>query len=121
MSKVKPNIITPFNDKKRIKDLVLEVISDTFVTTHTPDSVTLVGGLLTLTLTNKKFVFQDVAVDGLSDYIDVYLQGLKLEGDIYTVTDDGSDIIINFTESVGLDQSLFTTNDFEVKGKIVSR
>jgi len=121
MSKNKPNIITPFNDRERIKDLVLEVISDTFVTPHIPNTVTLSGGLLTLTLTNKKFVFQDIAVDDLSDYIDIYLQGLKLEGDIYTVIDNGSDIIINFTESVGLDQSLYDTDDFEVKGKIVSR
>ena len=121
MSKNKPNIITPFNDRKRIKDLVLEVITDTFVTSHIPDTVTLGGGLLTLTLTNKKFVFQDIAVDDLSDYIDLYLQGLKLEGDVYTVTDNGSDIIINFTEAVGLDQSLYDTDDFEVKGKIVSR
>jgi len=43
MSKKKPNIITPFNDKKRIKDLVLEVITDTFVTSHIPSSVTLGG------------------------------------------------------------------------------
>tara|TARA_B100000902_G_scaffold395226_1_gene453339 strand:+ start:633 stop:998 length:366 start_codon:yes stop_codon:yes gene_type:complete len=121
MRKIKPNIITPFNDRKRIKDLVHEVISDTFVTPHIPDTVTLTGGLLTLTLTNKKFVFQDIAVDDLSDYIDTYLQGLKLEGDVYTVRDNGSDIIINFTESVGLDQSLYDTDDFEVKGKIVSR
>lgn len=120
MSKNKPNIITPFNDRKRIKDLVLEVITDTFVTSHIPDTVTLGGGLLTLTLTNKKFVFQDIAVDDLSDYVDIYLQGLKLEGDTYTVINEDNNIIINFTESIGLDQSLYDTDDFEVKGKIVS-
>ena len=35
MSKVSPNIITPFNDRQRLKDLVFEVIDDTFITTHT--------------------------------------------------------------------------------------
>ena len=31
MSKKKPNIITPFNDRQRIKDLVNEVIDDIIV------------------------------------------------------------------------------------------
>ena len=112
MSKVKPNIITPFNDRQRIKDLVNEVIKDTFISTHVPDLVTL-DEFIILTLSNKKFVFQDVAVDGLKDYVDVYLLGLK--------QNDGTNIIISFTEALGLDDSLLTTNDFEVKGKIVSR
>ncbi|MGB2090235.1 MAG: hypothetical protein ACPH0A_08165, partial [Candidatus Poseidoniaceae archaeon] len=120
MSKQKPNIITPFNDRQRIKDLVNEVIDDTFISTHTPDSVTL-SEFISLTLANKKFVFQDVAVDGLEDYVDVYLTGLKQKDDSYSVTDDGTNLVISFTESLGLDDSLFTASDFEVKGKIVSR
>ena len=120
MSKQKPNIITPFNDKQRIKNLVLEVIDDTFISTHTPDTVTL-NEFMTLTLLNKKFVFQDVAVDELRDYVDIYLTGLKQKDDSYSVTDNGSNIVITFTESLGLDDSLFTTDDFEVKGKLVSR
>lgn len=120
MSKQKPNIITPFNDRQRIKDLVNEVIDDTFISTHTPDSVIL-NEFIVITLENKKFVFQDVAVDGLEDYVDIYLVGLKQKDDSYTVTDDGTNLIISFTESLGLDDSLFTSGDFEVKGKIVSR
>ena len=120
MSKVKPNIITPFNDRQRIKDLVNEVIKDTFISTHVPDLVTL-DEFIILTLSNKKFVFQDVAVDGLKDYMDVYLLGLKQKDNSYTVTDDGTNIIISFTEALALDDSLLTTSDFEVKGKIVSR
>jgi hypothetical protein len=120
MSKKKPNIITPFNDRQRIKDLVNEVIDDTFISTHTPNIVTL-NTFISLTLTNKKFVFQDVAVDGLEDYVDVYLLGLKQKDDSYGVTDDGSNLIISFTEALGLDDSSFVTTDFEVKGKIVSR
>lgn len=120
MSKQKPNIITPFDDKLRIKNLILEVIDDTFISTHTPDTVTL-DEFITLTLVNKKFVFQDVAVDTLSEYVDVFTTGLKQKDNSYSVTDDGSNIVISFTESLGLDDSLFTTDDFEVKGKIVSR
>ena len=121
MSKVKPTIITPFDDKKRFKNLVLEVITDTFIYTHTPDSVTIINGFLVLTLTDKKFVFQEIEVDTLSEYMDVYLQGLKLEDDIYIVVDNGSNLTISFTKSIGLDQNLYTSDDFEVKGKIVSR
>ena len=120
MSKQKPNIITPFDDKLRIKNLILEVIDDTFISTHTPDTVTL-DEFITLTLVNKKFVFQDVAVDTLSEYVDVFTTGLKQKDNSYSVTDDGSNIVISFTESLGLHDSLFTTDDFEVKGKIVSR
>jgi hypothetical protein len=37
------------------------------------------------------------------------------------VVDNGSDLTISFTKSIGLDQNLYTSDDFEVKGKIVSR
>jgi hypothetical protein len=120
MSKQKPNIITPYNDRQRIKNLVLEVIDDTFIYTHTPDTVIL-NEFITLTLLNKKFVFQDVAVDELSDYVDVFGMGLKQKDESYSVTEDGNDIVISFTESIGLEDSEFDTSDFEIKGKIVSR
>lgn len=77
MSKQKPNIITPFNDRARFKSLVQEVINDTRIFSHIPDSISLSGVLFTLTLSNKKFNFDEVQVDRLSDYIDVYLQGIK--------------------------------------------
>lgn len=120
MRKVKSNIITPFNDRKRIKDLIHEVLTDTVIYTYVPDIVTL-DEFITLTLNNKKFVFQDVAVDELSEYVDIYLYGLKQKDDSYLVVEKGTDIIISFTESLGLDDSLHEANDFEVKGKIVSR
>ena len=121
MSKQKPNIITPFDDKQRFKNLVLEVISDTTIFTHTPDSISLDGVLFTLTLSNKKFVFEEIKVDSLSDYVDVFLQGVKKPADSYGVTDNGTDIVINFTESITLDPSSIVNTDFSVKGKIVSR
>ena len=36
-NKPKPKIITPFDDKQRFKNLVLEVIKDMEIFTHTPD------------------------------------------------------------------------------------
>lgn len=120
-SKPKPNIVTPFNDRERFKNLVQEVINDTTIFTHTPDSISLSGVLFTLTLSNKKFVFDEIKVDSDSDYIDVYLQGVKKDSDSYSVTDNGTDIVINFTENITLAPELITNTDFSVKGKIVSR
>lgn len=120
-SKPKPNIITPFDDKQRFKNLVQEVINDTTIFTHTPDSISLSGVLFTLTLSNKKFIFEDIKVDIESDYVDIYLQGVKIAADIYSVTDNGTDIVINFTESIALSPEEIVNTDFSVKGKIVSR
>ena len=121
MSKLKPSVITPFNDRQRFKDLVLEVISDTSIFTLIPDSISLDGVLFTLTLLNKKFVFEDIKVDNLSDYVDVYLQGIKKSADKYLVTENGTDIIIAFTENITLSPLEIVVSDFSVKGKIVSR
>jgi hypothetical protein len=121
MSKKKPNIITPFDDKQRFKDLVQEVINDTTIFTHIADSISLSGDLFTVTLTNKKFVFEEIKVDSDSDYIDVYLQGIKSDAASYSVIDNGTNIVINFTESITLNPELIVNTDFSVKGKIVSR
>ena len=121
MSKVKPNIVTPFNDRQRFKNLVQEVIDDTTIFTYIPDSISLSGRLFTLTLSNKKFVYEDIKVDINSDYVDVYLQGIKKPSDTYSVTDNGVDIVINFTEDITLRPADIVRTDFSVKGKIVSR
>lgn len=120
-NKQKPNIITPFNDRKRFKDLIREVISDTTIFTHTPDSISLSGVLFTITLANKKFVYEDVKVDNLADYIDVYLQGVKKSSTLYSVTDDGTDIILQTNETITQRPDLIVSSDFLVKGKIVAR
>ena len=120
-SKPKPNIVTPFDDKLRFKNLVQEVINDTTIFTHVPDSISLSGVLFTLTLSNKKFIYEDIKVDVNSDYIDVYLQGIKKTADLYTVIDNGTDIVINFTENITLRPEDIVNTDFSVKGKIVSR
>ena len=120
-SKKKPNIITPFNDRERFKNLIQEIINDTTIFTHVPDSISLVGVLFTITLSNKKFVYEEVKVDALSDYVDVYLQGVKTTSTLYSVTDNGSDIIIQTNQTITLDPSSIVASDFVVKGKIVTR
>jgi hypothetical protein len=120
-NKQKPNIITPFNDRKRFKDLIREVISDTTIFTHTPDSISLSGVLFTITLANKKFVYEDVKVDNLADYIDVYLQGVKKSSTFYSVTDDGTNIILQTNQTITQRPDLIVGSDFLVKGKIVAR
>jgi hypothetical protein len=120
-SRKKPNIITPFDDRKRFKNLVQEVFRDMEIFSHVPDSISLDGVLFTLTLSNKKLVYEDVSVDIISDYVDVYLQGVKKTADTYSVTDNGTDIVISFTENITLVPEDIVKEDFSVKGKIVSR
>jgi len=120
-SRKKPNIITPFDDRKRFKNLVQEVFRDMEIFSHVPDSISLDGVLFTLTLSNKKLVYEDVSVDIISDYVDVYLQGVKKTADTYSVTDNGTDIVISFTENITLVPEDIVNTDFSVKGKIVSR
>jgi hypothetical protein len=120
-SKKKPNIIVPFKDRKRFKDLVQEAIDDTTIFTHVPDSISLVGVLFTITLSNKKFVYEDVKVDGLADYVDIYLQGVKKTSTLYSVTDNGSDIVIQTNATITRNPASIVRTDFVVKGKIVTR
>ena len=120
-SRKKPNIVTPFDDKQRFKNLIQDVFNDMEIFSHVPDSISLNGVLFTLTLSNKKFVYEEVSVDNLSDYIDIYLQGIKKMASTYSVTDNGTDIVINFTENITLDPPSIVNTDFSVKGKIVSR
>ena len=119
--RVKPNIVTAFDDKQRFKNLIQDVFNDMEIFSHIPDSIGLSGVLFTLTLNNKKLVYEEMRVDILSDYVDIYLQGIKKNADTYTVTDDGTNIIINFTKNITLDPPSIVNTDFSVKGKIVSR
>jgi len=120
-SRKKPNIVTPFDDKQRFKNLIQDVFNDMEIFNHVPDSISLNGVLFTLILTNKKFVYEEVSVDNLSDYVDIYLQGIKKTANTYSVTDNGTNIVINFTENITLDPPDIVNTDFSVKGKIVSR
>ena len=56
--------------------------------------------MFTLILSNKKFVFQEIKLDKDKDYIDIYLQGTVLEQQTYNVSDNGTNIVIEFIESI---------------------
>ena len=45
----------------------------------------------------------------------------KKPSDIYSVTDNGTNVVIVFTESITLSPGDIVNTDFSVKGKIVSR
>jgi hypothetical protein len=121
MIKTAPNIIVPFDDKSRIKNLIMNVINDSWIFQVVPDSITLNGRLFTLVFFDKKIVFEEVKVDISSDYVDVYLQGIKQTADKYSIVDNGSDIIISFNQDITFYPESVTAGDFLVKGKIVSR
>ena len=56
-----------------------------------------------------------------TDYVDLYLQGVKKSASSYSVTDDGTNIIIQTNQSITLRPDEIVNTDFVVKGKIVSR
>ena len=121
MSRKKPNIITPHNDKGAFNDLVLNVFSDSFVSSHTPDSISLDGTLFTLTLLNKKFTYEEVKVDVSSDYVDIYLQTIKQKASAYTIVEDGNNIKVTFNQAISFEPGDIVAGDFQIRGKIVSR
>lgn len=118
----KPHIdlgsITKRRDRLSFKNFVLEVIDDTFIFEVTPTSISLDGDNFTLVLNGYRFVYEDLVVADSKDYLDVYLYGVKQEGDKYNVTFDDTSITITFTESITRVPTDVVRTDFEVKGKI---
>jgi hypothetical protein len=125
--KVAPKIKKiPFNDRTRVKELIYEVFDDTF-----RRSYQLIGGtddmeldeltdtLFTLTLTNKKFEFEELKFNNTKDYVDVYLQGILQEPTSYDVTTSGNNIIITFNQAIAYTPSEIIISEFMVKGKLV--
>mgnify|MGYP003120145391 FL=1 len=121
MSREKPNIITPYNTKGQTNDLIQNIFDDMFVTHHTPDSISLEGVLFTLTLSNKKFLDEEVKIDSSSDYVDIYLQSVKTPSSYYEIVDDGTNIVVTFNQALVAEPGDIVAGDFLVKGKIVSR
>jgi len=107
-------------DRLGFKQFVLKVNSDTFIYTYIPNLISLdeSGRLITLTLLNKKFIFDILEVDNVKDYIDVYLFGIKQPQDKYGVESNGNNIIVTFTSDVTRLPNEVNTTDFEIKGKI---
>ena len=124
MSRQIPNINIDTTQKLRdrlgFKQFVLKVNSDTFIYSYIPNSISLdeSGRLFTLTLINKKFIFDILEVDNVKDYIDVYLFGIKQPQDKYGVESNGNNIIVTFTSDVTRLPNEVNTTDFEIKGKI---
>jgi hypothetical protein len=124
MSRRIPNINIDTTQKLRdrlgFKQFVLKVNSDTFIYSYIPNSISLdeSGRLFTLTLLNKKFIFDILEVDNVKDYIDVYLFGIKQPQDKYGVESNGNNIIVTFTSDVTRLPNEVNTTDFEIKGKI---
>ena len=123
--KVAPKIKKiPFNDRTRVKELIYEVFDDTF-----RRSYQLIDGvdimvlrnfeLFTLTLTNKKFEFEELKFNNTKDYVDVYLQGISQEPTSYDVTTSGNNIIITFNRAIAYTPSEILISEFMVKGKLV--
>jgi len=107
-------------DRLGFKQFVLKVNSDTFIYIYNPNLISLdeSGRLITLTLLNKKFIFDILEVDNVKDYIDVYLFGIKQPQDKYGVESNGNNIIVTFTSDVTRLPNEVNATDFEIKGKI---
>jgi hypothetical protein len=125
MPRQKPNInINNSNlpgDRNQLKDLILQAITDTFIYSYYPNDIVLdeTGNLFTLYLYNKYLVIDALQVDNYSDYVDVYLYGVKQPNERYTITTDGTDITIQFNVNITRVPNDVIQTDFEIKGKIV--
>ena len=121
MTRKKPDIIVKFNTKGQSANLIENIFDDMFVTHHTPDSISMECVIFTLTLSNKKFLDEEVKIDSSSDYVDIYLQSIKVSSNKYEIVDDGTNIVVTFNQALVAEPSSLVANDFLVKGKIVSR
>jgi len=124
MARSTPNINIDTTQKLRdrlgFKQFVLQVNTDTFIYNYIPSTIELNedGRLITLTLINKKFIFDILELDDVSDYVDVYLFGVKQPQDKYNVVISGNNIVIAFISDVTRLPGELSVNDFEIKGKI---
>jgi hypothetical protein len=124
MARSTPNINIDTTQKLRdrlgFKQFVLQVNTDTFIYNYIPSTIELNedGRLITLTLINKKFIFDILELDDVSDYVDVYLFGVKQPQDKYNVVISDNNIVITFISDVTRLPGEVGVNDFIIKGKI---
>jgi hypothetical protein len=115
---------TLVKDRTEFNQFVLNVIKDTFIYDVVPSLIELdaeTNTLFTLYLFDKKIIIDRLEVDEYSDYIDVYLFGVKQPQDRYTVNIVDNDIVVQFNINITrLPQDVVNT-DFIIKGKIVDR
>jgi hypothetical protein len=125
MTRLKPNInINNANlpgDRNQLKSLIVKAITDTFIYSYNPNDIVVdvTGNLFTLYLYNKRIVEDILPVDNFSDYVDVYLYGVKQPNSRYSVIHNDTDIIIQFNVGITRLPLEVVNTDFEIKGKIV--
>ena len=123
MSRVVPNInidtTQKLRDRAGFKEFVLRVNTDTFTYSHKPNTISLENQtFFTLTLENKRFIFDILEVDNVRDYVDVYLFGVKQPQDRYNVEVVGNNIIVTFIADITRLPNEVKVSDFGIKGKI---
>ena len=123
MSRTVPNIdinaTQKLRDRAGFKDFVLQVATDTFIYSYNPTTILVTDEIyFTLTLQNKRFIFDILELDNVKDYIDVYLFGVKQPQDRYTAIVDGNNIVVTFVADITRLPNEVRVADFEIKGKI---
>jgi hypothetical protein len=124
MSRTKPNInianASLPGDRAQLKSLILTAITDTFIYQYTPNEIQLdeTGNLFTLYLYNKHLIEDILQIDDYSQYVDVYLFGVKQPNSRYSVTFNDTDIIIKFNVGITRLPADVLNTDFLIKGKI---
>lgn len=123
MARTVPNISVDTTQKLRdragFREFVLRVNADTFIFSYTPNIIQVENQIyFTLTLTNKRFIFDILEVDDVRDYVDVYLFGIKQPQDRYNIVVEGNNIIVTFVADITRLPEEVTAADFEIKGKI---
>ena len=123
MARKTPNIILDTTLKQRdrlgFKDFVLKVNTDTFIFSFSPDEIEVNDDIyFKLYLRNKRLVSDELVVDDITDYIDIYLYGVKQPQNRYSVVQIGNDIVVEFTADITRLPKEVSSSDFEIKGKI---
>ena len=123
MGRTVPNIdinsTQKLRDRVGFKDFVLQVATDTFIYSYNPTTIEVTNEIyFTLTLQNKRFIFDILELDNVKDYIDVYLFGVKQPQDRYTAIVVGNNIVVTFVADITRLPNEVRVADFEIKGKI---
>jgi hypothetical protein len=106
-------------DRAAFRDFVLRVNADTFTYAYNPDTIEVENEIyFTLTLVNKRFIFDILEVDDVTDYIDVYLFGVKQPQDRYKAFVNSNNIVVTFVANITRLPKEVSAADFEIKGKI---
>ena len=123
MRRAVPNInldtVQKLRDRAGFKEFVLRVNTDTFTYSYNPNTISVTEEIyFTLTLLNKRFIFDILEIDDVRDYVDVYLFGVKQPQDRYNVEVSGNNIIVTFVADITRLPNEVKATDFEIKGKI---